>query len=162
MAYKDTITMYNIDFKNIDEVMKLLRGEYPVHAFTSSMDARGDLPTDTLVVMRYYVYKDKKNKEIFEEALTLLMNGSDADLFLGFEYFTNCLYFEDKGKTNSATFSINRKKFLSLLRKRLSENLNAFANGVTYVNGETNTDALRRIKATDAYWKKTYGFGILE
>lgn len=87
------------------------------------------------------------------------MNGSAADLFLGFIYFGDCLYYE---KEDLATFSIDRKKFLSLLRKGLSENLDDFVNGVTYVNGETNTDALRYIKATDEYWREIYGFGILD
>lgn len=89
----------------------------------------------------------------------MLMNGSAADLFLGFMYFGDCLYYEKK---DLATFSIDRKKFLSLLRKGLSENLDDFVNGVTYVNGETNTDALRYIKVTDEYWREIYGFGILD
>lgn len=38
MAYKDTITKYDINLKNIHELMKLLRGEYPVHAFVSPME----------------------------------------------------------------------------------------------------------------------------
>ncbi len=148
---------YNIDFKNIDEVMKLLRGEYPLPIHP--MEASEPLPTDTSQVMPDYIYSKKTNKKIFEEALTLLMNGSAADLFLGFIYFDECLYYEEN---NLAAFSIDRTKFLSLLRKRLSENLDDIAGGVTYVNGETNTDALRYIKATDEYWREIYGFGILD
>ncbi|MGN0634177.1 MAG: hypothetical protein ACI4JW_09955 [Oscillospiraceae bacterium] len=55
---------YNIDFKNIDEVMKLLRGEYPLPIH--SMEASEPLPTDTSQVMPDYVYSKKATKKFLK------------------------------------------------------------------------------------------------
>ena len=66
-----------INLHDINEMLKLLKGEYPVrHIRRSQYDPpEFDVPTEIYVVLNEYVYQDASCKPVFQEALTVLFSG---------------------------------------------------------------------------------------
>ncbi len=148
----------HINLNDVNEVLKLLRGYYPL--IQSQFDCGEPLPTATNRVLKEYIYRNstENRKDVFEEALAKLANGSASDVYLAFDYFNGCLYFEKK---NVASFIIDKKAFALLLKININKHLDELANKVVFVDGTINEKPLCRIKRADERYKKEYGFSIL-
>lgn len=148
---------YVIDFSNIDEVLKLLRGEYQLLA--PPMDVGEVLPTATNQVLTDYVYKNKNNKNIFQKAIISLLNGSAADVYLGLIYFSDCLFFEER---NLSAFSIDKELLIPKIKIGVNKYAYTLDGSITFTNGTTNKNPMRYIKILDRDFKSSYGFSIFE
>lgn len=149
---------YNINLNDVNEVLKLLRGCYPL--ISSEFDYGEPLPTATNIVLKEYIYcnSTENRKGIFEEAWVKLVNGSASDVYLAFDYFNGCLYYEQK---NAASFIIDKNLFVSLLKTNINKHLHELENKVVFVDGTINEKPLCRIKRVNERYQKEYGFAIL-
>ena len=155
--YKDL--NYNINYNDIDDVLKLLRGIY--HLPISQYDYSEPLPTATDKVMRQYIYYNHSNKnlkEIFQNALITMLNSSAADVFLVVEYFVCCLYYENIQK---ATFVIDREVLLPMIRQAIQKNMQELSNAIVFVDGTINKQPLNRLNVLNNVYKREYNFAIL-
>ena len=148
----------HINLNDVNEVLKLLRGYYPL--IQSQFDCGEPLPTATNRVLKEYIYCNftENRKDIFEKALAKLANGSASDVYLAFDYFNGCLYFEQK---NVANFIIDKSLFVSLLKTNINKHLYELENKVVFIDGTINEKPLCRIKRANERYKKEYGFSIL-
>lgn len=129
---------YNIDFNDINEVLKLLRGDYyiPIHRW----DEVYTVPTNISVVLEKYVYKNVKNKEIFQEALYTLLKGSVADAFTAFSYIDFIIVYFDKN--NVSSFKINIDETLRLVKEALHIHREEFMKPIRFPNGKVNDNPM--------------------
>ncbi len=129
---------YNIDFNDINEVLKLLRGDYyiPIHRW----DEVFTVPTNTGVVLEKYVYKTPDNKEVFQEALYTLLRGSVADAFTAFTYIDFIIgYFEEE---NVAAFKIDIDEILNLVKDAIYIHREEFKKPIRFTNGKVNDNPM--------------------
>lgn len=151
----------HINLNKVDEVVKLLRGIYPliIHEF----DCGEPLPTNISAVLTDFIYKNPANnrKEIFQKALLELINGSAADVFLAVTYINGCLYYEHKNDKKIASFSIDIELFIPLIKESIKNNIKELEDKIVYVNGTVYKQPINRLKVLDKWFKKDYGFSIL-
>ncbi len=151
--------MSHINLYDAENVADLLKGVYPV--MISQYDYGEPLPTATDRVMKEYIYvspsKDRKN--IFQQALTILLNGSAADVFLAAEYFDCCLYFESKG---TASFNIDKEIFVPLIRQGIRKHEPELKKGITFVDGTVNKYPMERLNILNRSMNNKYGFSIID
>ena len=109
-----------INLHDINEMLKLLKGGYPVRQIRRSQydPPEFDVPTEISVVLNEYVYQDAGCKPVFQEALTVLFSGNAEEVFLGALYFDYCLS-KEKNKTarilqNIARILQNRLQFQAI------------------------------------------------
>lgn len=150
----------SIDLHDINEMLKLLKGEYPVRRIRRSQydPPEFDVPTEIYVVLNEYVYQDAGCKPVFQEALTILFSGATEDIFLGAMYFDYCL---SKERNKTASFSIDTEKLLPLLTDGIRMNEDGLLHRNAFISGNQDScmDWLNKISS---YYKKEYGFSLLD
>lgn len=148
-----------INLHDINEMLKLLKGEYPVRQISRSQydPPEFDVPTEIYVVLNEYVYQDASCKPVFQEALTVLFSGNAEDVFLGALYFDYCL---SKETNKTASFSIDTETMLPLLKNGISLNEDGLLHRNAFLFGDHDScmDWLTRVSS---YYKKEYGFSLL-
>lgn len=150
--------MVNINLYDVDSVVNLLKGVFPI--MISQYDYSEPLPTATDKVMTKYIYVSpaKNRKNIFQQALTILLNGSAADVFLAVEYFDCCLYFESKG---DASFNIDKDTFVPLIKQSIRKHMRELNKEITFVDGTVNKYPMERINILNKSIISRYGFSIV-
>lgn len=148
-----------INLHDINEMLKLLKGEYPVrHIRRSQYDPpEFDVPTEIYVVLNEYVYQDAGCKPVFQEALTVLFSGNAEDVFLGALYFDYCL---SKEKNKTASFSIDTEKMFPLLKDGIRRNKNGLMHRNAFLSGCDDSCMDWLTKLCSCY-NKEYGFSLL-
>ena len=111
----------NINLFDINEILKLLRGTYPLpREYRSQFEPQQlNVPTETYAVLRDYIYRNAGCKLFFQEALRTLFSGNADDVFLGAAYFEDCIVCEGN---KTASFSIDREKLIPLLHGAARQN----------------------------------------
>ena len=147
----------NINLLDISEMLKLLRGQYPVRrVIRSQFDHEPmNVPTEVSVVLVDYIYKAPHCKRVFQEALKVLFSGSAGDVFLGFDYVDECLLDE---KLGLAAFHIDTAMLIPLLKEGIRRNRNGLSGRTAFCS----TSCLEWIKKVNATYQKDYGFSILD
>ena len=104
----------HINLLDKNEMLKLLRGQYPVRrVIRSQFDHEPmNLPTEPSVVLGDYIYETPCCQCVFQDALKVLLSGSADDVFLGFAYIEECLLDE---KLGLAAFHIDTAMLVPLL-----------------------------------------------
>lgn len=153
MVYKHI--NYNVNYNDINDILKLLRGEYPL--IISQYDCGEPLPTATDRVLREYIYKNS-NKNVFQQALLELLNSSAADVYLSLVYFNDCLFFEQEGQ---AKFAIDKELFIPLIKNSINLHLKEMQDQIEFADGTVKKQPIKRIKILNAWYEKEFGFNIL-
>ncbi len=153
MVYKHI--NYDVNYNDINDILKLLRGEYPL--IISQYDCGEPLPTAANIVLREYIYKNS-DKNVFQQAMLELLDSSAADVYLSLVYFDYCLYFEQEGK---AKFAIDKELFIPLIKNSINRHLKEMQDQIVFVDGTVKPQPIKRIKILNAWYEKNFGFNIL-
>ena len=147
----------NINLLDINEMLKLLRGQYPVRRVNRSQFDHEplNLPTEVSVVLRDYIYKQPECKRVFQDALKVLLSGSADDVFLGFAYFNECLLNES---LDIAEIQIDTNILIPLLKNGICRNRNALSDRMAFYT----TSCLEYITDVNERYQKEYDFSILD
>lgn len=147
----------NLDYSDLDEVINLLKGYYPL--LDGSMDSTEPLPTSPYRVVRFYLYAHPECADVFHQAMLVLVKGSVADVYMCFQYFNVCLYWEQKGR---ASFQIKRNLFCRLLKESIRHYYQELCGTITFWDGTQNKNPMYWIKTRNENYKKDYGFSLLD
>jgi len=147
----------NINLLDINEMLKLLRGEYPVRTvIRSQFDHEPlNLPTEPSVVLRDFIYERSCCKCVFQDALKILLSGSADDVFLGFAYIEESLLNEE---LNIAGVHIDLEMLLPALKEGIRRNLSGLSDRTAFCS----TSCLEWIRTVSSSNKKEYGFTLLD
>ena len=148
-----------INLHDINEMLKLLKGGYPVRQIRRSQydPPEFDVPTEIYVVLNEYVYQDASCKPVFQEALTILFSGNAEDVFLGALYFDYCL---SKETNKTASFSIDAEKMFPLLKDGIRRNKNRLMHRNAFLPG-CNDSCMDWLTKLSSRYNKKYGFSLL-
>ena len=150
----------SINLLDISEMLKLLKGGYPVRQIRRSQydPPEFDVPTEISVVLNEYVYQDAGCKPVFQEALTVLFSGNAEDVFLGALYFDYCL---SKETNKTASFSIDAKKMFPLLKDGIRRNKNGLMHRNAFLPG-CGDSCMDWLTKFSTLYKDKYGYTILD
>lgn len=121
-------------FNAIDEgkIIPFLRGEAP-YGIEPSQYVPCEEPTDVGRVLSdvvYECYKDKLSiKDIFENALLAMLDGTASDVYLVTLYVYNIIFDE---KHNLSPFTLNLEKIVARLRNALKEKKSELSNDIKF------------------------------
>lgn len=147
----------NINLLDISEMLKLLRGQYPVRRVIRSQfdHERMNLPTEPSVVLGDFIYETPCCQCVFQDALKVLLSGSTDDVFLGFAYIEESLLNE---KLNIAGIRIDLEMLLPPLKEGIRRTLSGLSNRTAFCS----TSCLEWIRTVSSSYEKEYGFTLLD
>lgn len=147
----------HINLLDKNEMLKLLRGQYPVRrVIRSQFDHEPmNLPTEPSVVLGDYIYETPCCQCVFQDALKVLLSGSADDVFLGFAYIEECLLDE---KLGLAAFHIDTAMLVPLLKEGIRRNRNGLSGRTAFCS----TSCLEWIRTVSSSYEKEYGFTLLD
>lgn len=150
----------NINLFDINEILKLLRGTYPLpREYRSQFEPQQlNVPTETYAVLRDYIYRNSGCKLFFQEALRTLFSGNADDVFLGAAYFEDCIVCEEN---KTASFSIDRERLIPLLKERIRRNAAELMHRKAFLIG-SEENCMERLAKISTLYKDKYGFTILD
>ena len=147
----------NINLLDISEMLKLLRGQYPVRrVIRSQFDHEPmNLPTEPSVVLGDFIYETPCCQCVFQDVLKVLLSGSADDVFLGFAYIEESLLNE---KLNIAGIHIDLEMLLPPLKEGIHRTLSCLSNRTAFCS----TSCLEWIRTVSSSYEKEYGFTLLD
>lgn len=148
-----------VNFRDINSVLKLLTGNCYVPGTDSPMDRPPELPVDALRIVRGYIYDHPENKDVFEKALYKMGNSSVDNVYLFYEFIDACLVCEMHKKI--APFHIDQQLLLPLLRKQIKQYDKELRGTVVFSNGFAKTNPMKTIEETARWYQKEFGFSLL-
>lgn len=133
-------------------------GEYMIETSQYGPDA---CVTDVSKVLSRGIYKaydnDPSIKEIFEDCLIEMLNGSDFDIYMVCLYLLSQLF---KEKNGIAPFVLSQNLIVKKLKDRLKEREGYISEGIKYPSGCTNTKAKAEIERFRDVFKEEYNVVI--
>lgn len=153
--------MENTRKTELREIVALMKGEkeYSVHIsqYTSEV-----LPTNINMLLVNCFYKpnerDNRMRNVFVEAMEVLLNGTAADVYIAVLYFDACLYYEERAK---ATFTIDRKKLASKIQNAVNTHTTELKDRVIFCNGMVKKNPWEMIEKYNEFYIERYNFAIV-
>lgn len=138
------------------EIIKFLRGEKEYMVETSQYAPVAELPDVGKILSRgiYKAYKTDANiKNEFEQALYLMLEKSDYDVYIVCLYLASQLF---KEKNKLSPFEIDKENLLLRLKEEIEKRKTSLQNGVVYLNGYQNKKVWDELKRFKNVFKEEY------
>lgn len=138
------------------EMVNFLRGEKQYMVEVSRYAPVAELPDVGKILSKgiYKAYKVNMNiKNEFEQALYLMLEMSDYDVYIVCLYLASQLF---KEKNELSPFALDKQDFLFKIKGEIEKRKVSLQNGIVYPNGYKNENAWNELKRFKDVFKEEY------